>query len=76
VPDEPPYAFFFESLGIPVPNEILLVPLHQNDRLVAVFYGSRARGGLPGDGAAFRRLMQKAALGLDMLWVQRKIRVA
>ncbi len=77
VPGEARYRAFFESLGIGVPREMLLIPLHHDDRLMALFFGCPPPGcSLRGDGGSYRRLMQKATLGLTLLAMRQRIHVA
>jgi len=66
---------YFQMLGAKPPSEILLVPLHLDDRLVALFYGDC---GMASSIAAAtddcRRVMLKLAYALRILELKRSIR--
>ena len=77
VPDDPGCACFYGALGVEPADDVLLLPVYLNDRLVALFYGE-AREGLQvrGKTGDYQTLMQKLSLGLNMLILKRKIRAA
>jgi hypothetical protein len=65
---------FFDRLQIEAPGEILLLPVHVDDRLVAMFYGdSGATGTMEGNTEAYKRLLRKFALSLDLVALKSKI---
>ena len=77
VPDESGCHWFFNALQIPVPAEILLLPVYVNDRLVAILYADGGPGGrIRGSIEEYRRLVRKLSLALNMLILKMKIRSA
>jgi hypothetical protein len=77
VPDDPAYLTLYRELGLQVPREILVFPVHLDDRLITIFYGdSGARDRITGRTEDYHRLMRKLVLALKMLVIQRKIRAA
>jgi len=65
---------FYEMLERPIPREVLLLPVHLNDRLVAVLYGEGGPRGVRGETEVWARLAQKIALALNMIILKAKIR--
>ena len=77
VPDETQCHWFFDALQIPVPAEILLLPVYVNDRLVSILYADGGPGGrIHGSIEEYQRLVQKLSLALNMLILKMKIRSA
>lgn len=77
VPPEPAYRGFFERVGADPPQQIELLPLHMDDRLVALFYGdsgTQAEIGVPT--REFRRTLLKLGYSLWMLRLRHKILTA
>jgi hypothetical protein len=75
VPDDPSCSCFYGALGTEPADDVLLLPVYVNDRLVALFYGE-AREGLQIQGKTedYQTLIQKLSLGLSMLILKHKIR--
>jgi len=74
VPDRDECFLFYERLQLPVPEEILLLPVYFNDRLVAVLYGEAQEGGeIAGDLEVYLRLTERLALALSMIVLKAKI---
>jgi hypothetical protein len=66
---------FFRKLGIDAPHQILLLPVHLDDQLIALFYGDCGRLGTIGaDLEEHRRLLAKAALAIDVVQTKERIR--
>jgi MshEN domain len=66
---------FYAWLGIDAPVEILLVPIHLNDRLVAILYGDGAEGGrIEGETEDYVRLARMLGLALNAVILKKKIR--
>jgi hypothetical protein len=66
---------FYESLGIDQPRgDVLVLPAHADDRLVAVLYGDGASDGrVRGSNEDYRRAVQKMAYALTVAQLRRKI---
>ncbi|HKN46466.1 MAG TPA: hypothetical protein VJ144_00730, partial [Candidatus Polarisedimenticolia bacterium] len=74
VPDLPANARFYLDMGCPPPSRILLLPLTIKERPAVILYADN--GPEPGkapDIQLFRRLLQKAALALEVLILRNKI---
>lgn len=68
---------FFAWLGIEPPAEIVLVPIHLNDRLVAFFYGDGGPDGAIGAEADdYRRLGRMIGLALNAVILRKKLLAA
>lgn len=75
LPDDPRYRKFFDKLEIPIPAELMVLPVHIDDRLVALFYGDHSRStGIRGETSHYRMLLRKLALGLNLVTIKSKIR--
>ncbi len=75
VPREPKYQKFYDTMEMGLASEILIVPVHLEDRLVALFYGDCGSGfGLQGEAEDYRRLFRKLAIALQLVILKRKIR--
>jgi len=75
VPGDPVYSAFFRKLGIERPTEVLIVPAHFNDRLVAILYGDGGtEGRVHGSAEQYLRIMQQLSLTLNLLAIKKKIR--
>jgi len=65
----------YDRLGVPTPAEILLVPIHVNDRLVALFLGDGGPEGLVvGDSREGLRLARLVGLALNLVILKKKLR--
>ncbi|HXV77483.1 MAG TPA: hypothetical protein VD788_14305 [Candidatus Polarisedimenticolaceae bacterium] len=74
VPPAPEYRAFFERLGVDEPSEVEVVPLHMDDRLVALFYGdSGTRPTVSTPSLDYRRALLKLGYALWMLRLRQKI---
>lgn len=69
------FEWFYTTLGVGPPREVLLVPVYLNDRLVALLYGDGGkRGRIKGETEDFLRLCQKIGLTMNMLIQKMRIR--
>ncbi|HXV75628.1 MAG TPA: hypothetical protein VD788_04855 [Candidatus Polarisedimenticolaceae bacterium] len=74
LPDRPSCRWVHAALGLDPPEEMLLLPVYLNERLVAVIYGDGGRSGeIRGSTELFVRLALKLGLGLSMLVLKIKI---
>lgn len=74
IPGDGQYRWFYNALQMRVPNEILVVPVHLNDRLIAIIYSDNGPdGGLDANTDEFLRLAGKLSLAMNMVLVKRKI---
>ena len=74
VPAEPAYRAFFARLGLPVPRDILLLPILLGDRLIGIVYGDGGPdGAIRGSIEGQLRLQQKLTLGLTLVLIKNKI---
>lgn len=68
---------FYKTLGIDPPAEVLLIPVHINDRIVALLHADCGSGkAIEGATEAFERLIRKLELALGLLVLKGKIRAA
>ncbi len=75
LPDDPRYRGFFDTLDLPIPTELMVLPVHVDDRLIALFYGDHSRStGIQGETSHYRLLLRKLALGLSLVTIKSKIR--
>jgi hypothetical protein len=75
LPEEIGYQRFYDSLGISRPNEVVVIPIYLEDRLVAIFYGdSGDRPEINGETEEFRRMLRKLSIALNLVVLKRKIR--
>jgi hypothetical protein len=71
---DPGCRTFYASLRIDPPAEVLLIPVHLGDRLVAVLYAHGKReGGLEGETEEYLRIKQRLALALQMMILRMKM---
>ena len=76
VPSLPEHHEFFERLDRPLPAEILLLPIHLNDRLIAVLYGEGNDARLiTADIEDYLQLVSKISMALNIIILKTKIRV-
>jgi hypothetical protein len=65
----------YERLAVPAPREIFLVPIHVNDRLVALFLGDGGpEGRVVGEPREGLRLARLLGLALNLVILKKKIR--
>ncbi|MCZ6671135.1 MAG: hypothetical protein O6947_08905 [Acidobacteria bacterium] len=75
LPDNPLLHGFYESLGMAIPAEVLMIPVHFMDRLVAIFYGDGGlSSGIRGQTQDYRTLLQKLTLAFNLVRIKEKIR--
>jgi len=74
LPTDPIHLGFYRKLGIATPKQIVLVPVHLDDQLIAMFYGDCGRTGSIGvDIEQLRRLLAKAALAINVVQTEQRI---
>ena len=74
LPSDPIHLGFYRKLGIATPKQIVLVPVHLDDQLIAMFYGDCGRTGTIGaDIEQLRRLLAKAALAINVVQTEQRI---
>jgi hypothetical protein len=74
-PTENSYQLFFTQLGLPVPYQIMLLPIKVGSRLVAIFYGDGGvTGEIKGTLEDQLQLARKLALALTLVLIKDKIR--
>ncbi len=74
LPSDPIHLGFYRKLGIETPKQIVLVPVHLDDQLIAMFYGDSGRTGTIGvDIDQLRRLLAKAALAINVVQTEQRI---
>ena len=74
--DLPPQAALrstYARLGIVPPQELLLLPVHLNDRIVALLYGDAPQGTMPHKTTDYVRVMRKFRLAVELLLIKQKI---
>jgi hypothetical protein len=73
--DSEAHREIYTRLDVPPPVEILIVPIHVNDRLVALFLGDGGPAGrVEGDPREGLRLARMLGLALNMIILKKKIR--
>ena len=73
--DSEAHREIYARLGVPAPVEIVLVPVHVNDRLVALFLGDGGpEGRVHGDPREELRLARMLGLALNLIILKRKLR--
>ncbi len=74
-PVEQAYVSFFEGLGLPFPEEISLMPVEVNGRIVGILYGDNGeRGRLQSTERQDRELAKRLAYGFTLILIKNKIR--
>jgi len=74
VPDKPECKWFYSGLRLEVPEQILLVPVYLDDRLVSIVYADGgATGKIRGTTGSYLKLAQRLSLALKMLILKMKI---
>ncbi len=75
LPEEVGYQSFYNALEMSRPNEVIVMPVHLEDRLVAIFYGdSGDREEIEGATDEFRCIVRKLSIALHLVVMKRKIR--
>ena len=73
--DSEAHREIYSRLAVPAAVEILLIPVHVNDRLVALFLGDGGpKGRVEGDPREGLRLVRMLGLALNLIIVKKKIR--
>jgi hypothetical protein len=73
--DSAAHREIYTRLNVPAPVDVLLVPIHINDRLVALFVGDGgSEGRVEGDPREGLRLARMLGLALNVIIFKRKIR--
>ena len=65
---------FYAMLKADPPEELLLLPVYVNDRLVAVVYGDNGKNPIAEDTANYRLLAEKLSAAFNLLILKMKIR--
>jgi len=74
IPARPDCQWFYSALRLEVPQQVLLVPVYLDDRLVAIVYADGgASGKVRGATADYLKLAQRLGLALKMLVLKMKI---
>ncbi len=74
-PEEERYDSVFERLGMDRPQELLMVPIYQDDRLIALLYGDGGpEGSVEGDTADHMRLAHKLGYAVSLIDLKHKLR--
>ena len=74
VPDKPECKWFYTALRLEVPEQILLVPVYLDDRLVSIVYADGGvTGKIRGTTGSYLKLAQRMSLTLKMLILKMKI---
>jgi hypothetical protein len=75
VPSSAGHDRLYTELATPAPEEILILPIHIKDQLVAVFYGDGGdHGSIRGETDDYRRLMTHAEAALQIVALKKKLR--
>ena len=75
LPKDERFLSFYKSLRIEPPADLLLVPIHVNDRLVAIFYGDGgAPGRAEGDTRACLLGLRMFTMALSLIMMKKRIR--
>jgi hypothetical protein len=74
VPQDEAYRVFFTLTGLPVPQEIVLIPIRVANRLVGVLYGDGGvGGGINGVVTDHLELVRRFTLALTLVVIKNKI---
>ena len=74
LPRDTRYLGFYGKLRIQVPEEVLLVPVHYNDRLVSLFYGDGGvNGRIQGEIEPYLRLFRMLSRAIALVIVKKRI---
>jgi hypothetical protein len=74
LPSDPIHLGFYRKLGMATPKQLVLVPVHLDDHLIAMFYGDCGRAGvIAADIEQLRRLLAKAALAINVVRTEQRI---
>ncbi len=68
------YRQFYKLLKVDPPEELLLLPIYVNDRLVAAIYGDNGDRPIDEDTAHFQLLAEKLSAAFNLLILKMKIR--
>jgi hypothetical protein len=75
LPEEIGYQNFYNVLEMDRPEEVIVMPVHLEDRLVAIFYGDSGDCEvIEGATEDFRLIVRKLAIALNLVVLKRKIR--
>ncbi len=75
LPDDQKLRAFYESLEMEIAAEVLLIPVHFMDRLVAIFYGDGGPSSeIRGMTQDYHRLLRKLTLAFNLVRLKEKIR--
>jgi len=72
--DNDTYRRFYTMLSVDPPEELLLLPIYVNDRLVAVLYGDNGQKPIDGETAQYHLLAEKLSAAFGLLILKMKIR--
>jgi hypothetical protein len=75
LPNRAEYHDFFRRLGSHPAPEMLLLPLHLDDRLVALFYGDAgSEAGIEAETEDYRRVLLKFGYALSLITLRQRLR--
>lgn len=75
LPEGSAHARFFAALGLDLPAEILLIPVHVNDRLVGLFYADGGhQGQVRGETSLYFQMIRMFCLALSHIAIRQRIR--
>lgn len=75
IPPDPRYESFYATFGLARPAEALIIPVYQEDRLSALYYGDSGEAlGLQASTEDHRRLSELLGKGLNLIELKRQIR--
>jgi hypothetical protein len=74
VTDKPEHKWFYDALRLELPEQILLIPVYLDDRLVSIVYADGGpTGKIRGTTESYLKLAQRLGLALKMLVLKMKI---
>lgn len=67
---------FYRALGMPFPGDILMLPVHVNDHLVAIFYGDGGEhGSILGETDDYVRLIRVFSTSVELLLLKERMQM-
>jgi hypothetical protein len=76
LPTASAFRDFYKALGMPFPAEILMLPIHVNDHLVATLYGDGGEhGSILGETDEFVRLIRVFSSSMELLLLKERMQM-